>query len=325
MPHFSIVNAYPSEQSAVNKANMNEKLKRSFLKLVGYFEDSTLIKLPEVRAKINSEAAFGYNAYCSHDNLLTALKSRDFDGAYDEICALSEKTLSFEQLSISTIDEDSDADLLSILSREYNGTYELNFDAKALTVAEENQTRSVVLEVIDKIREHDIKTYQEIQALIDRFLLIDSGSINAGTTFQCFGCIYLTKLKENQDWTAYLEHIVHETAHHYLFSVQVEHELILNEASGRYKSPLRRELRPLSGIYHAMFVLARTIRMKNIFSKTEQYLAKVSSMSTQYNNSKNGDSFEKKFLDAVGVIRSDARLSPVGEDIMEQCVEMVGA
>jgi HEXXH motif-containing protein len=51
--------------------------------------------------------------------------------------------------------------------------------------------------------------------------------------------------------------IVHEAAHDVLFALAPKEGVVTNPDSERYGSPLRADPRPLEGIYHATFVLAR--------------------------------------------------------------------
>ena len=51
--------------------------------------------------------------------------------------------------------------------------------------------------------------------------------------------------------------LVHESAHNLLFGYAVDGHLVENDEEERYSSPLRPDPRPVEGIYHATFVVAR--------------------------------------------------------------------
>ena len=53
------------------------------------------------------------------------------------------------------------------------------------------------------------------------------------------------------------ETLVHESAHSLLFALSSDDHRVLNPPTELHKSPLRLDPRPLDGIYHAVFVLAR--------------------------------------------------------------------
>lgn len=180
-----------------------------------------------------------------------------------------------------------------------------------------------VKEVLQKLSVVDPETFKEFRALISDVGIMNSELVNAGTCLPAFGMISLRTLRAEQNWTAYLEHLVHESAHHYLYAVWTTEDLILNEDTARYKSPLRTEPRPLSGIYHAMFVLARTIRAIRLFQRCGEYGPEIRHVATQYNNAKNPASFEDKFCEAAEVIEQNAALSSLGGSIYGSCRQMI--
>ena len=53
------------------------------------------------------------------------------------------------------------------------------------------------------------------------------------------------------------EGLIHETAHHVLFGLSRDEPLVENAVAESYESPLRRDSRPMDGVYHATFVCAR--------------------------------------------------------------------
>ena len=59
------------------------------------------------------------------------------------------------------------------------------------------------------------------------------------------------------DRIALVESLAHETAHALLFGMTLGANLTTNDPSERYASPLRPDLRPIEGIVHATYVLAR--------------------------------------------------------------------
>lgn len=54
-----------------------------------------------------------------------------------------------------------------------------------------------------------------------------------------------------------VEGLAHESAHSLLFGLMVDEPLVLNPDWERFQSPLRDDPRPMDGIYHATFVVAR--------------------------------------------------------------------
>jgi len=79
----------------------------------------------------------------------------------------------------------------------------------------------------------------------------------------------------------------------------------------------------MSGIFHAMFVLARTIRLMRRFRAVPCDRREIESMSTGYNQAKNPATLEEKFEDALQTIERNATLTDFGAEILASCCRMV--
>ncbi|MEO6269956.1 MAG: HEXXH motif-containing putative peptide modification protein [Lautropia sp.] len=80
--------------------------------------------------------------------------------------------------------------------------------------------------------------------------------IDGGSHFQLWGALFLNA-DFHPDDVAMLEVIAHESAHSLLFGLCHDEMLVENDDDEHYASPLRTDLRPMDGIYHATFVSAR--------------------------------------------------------------------
>ena len=101
----------------------------------------------------------------------------------------------------------------------------------------------------------------EIQALISQVLIavgkhdVDA-EFDGGSSYSLWGALFLNASSHNND-IAMVEVITHETAHCLLNGLSIEESLVLNPDDEYFPSPLRSDLRPMDGIYHATFVSAR--------------------------------------------------------------------
>jgi hypothetical protein len=106
---------------------------------------------------------------------------------------------------------------------------------------------------------------QEIGSLVSTLLLINSTSNMEGATSpRFFGAVYLSFPKHNLSEHPLLflaDSLVHEMSHLYLNTIMAYDPLVLNELNNQFSSPVRAELRPMIGVYHAVFVLSRVIRL----------------------------------------------------------------
>lgn len=111
-----------------------------------------------------------------------------------------------------------------------------------------------------------------------------------------------------------VEGLAHETAHALLFGMTLGADLTTNDPAERYASPLRRDLRPIEGIVHATYVLARmnhalaAVRTAPRLDAGELALIDGKIM-------RNRASYEA----GLGTVLAHARFSPEGEAIFAAC------
>lgn len=116
---------------------------------------------------------------------------------------------------------------------------------------------------LDLLKTHDEESYAEFEAFVHCIRLFQGRVLRGETSLQSFGAVWLRVPEREQDQIAYwLEHLVHEVAHLRLESVFMLERLVLNPLSEkRYRAPIRDDPRPMRGVFHATFVLARIIRV----------------------------------------------------------------
>ncbi|KTC74880.1 hypothetical protein Lbir_0670 [Legionella birminghamensis] len=130
--------------------------------------------------------------------------------------------------------------------------------------------QSEVLKALQLISATDSGITAEISSLVSTIHLVKSDMNIGATSPKFFGAIYLSAPNGNLSELSSLflvEHLVHETSHLFLNTILAFDPLILNEEEERFSSPIRSELRPMLGIYHASFVLSRVIR---VFKRMKQ-------------------------------------------------------
>lgn len=104
----------------------------------------------------------------------------------------------------------------------------------------------------------------QMRAEIDeyvRHVCISRGSgVTGATSLQFFGAVFLREpYPEYHRVMYFFEHLVHETSHLKLNVIQTADPLVLNPPDELHQSPLRRDPRPVMGIFHAQFVLSRLV------------------------------------------------------------------
>lgn len=92
-------------------------------------------------------------------------------------------------------------------------------------------------------------------------------TFGGASSFSLWGALALNS-QAHPDWWLYIPRLIHEYSHNLLFGIARNEPLLLNDPDEVYYSPLRQELRPIDGIYHAAFVSAReALAMREILSQ----------------------------------------------------------
>jgi hypothetical protein len=134
---------------------------------------------------------------------------------------------------------------------------------------EKEMAFSSLLEIKNKVPDY----YEEIYNNVNKIILFDGNLVTGGTSSRYMSSIFIKKpyhrfrdtlfdpmsLDRLTHKVYYLEQIIHESSHLYLDQVMEFDPLVTNDISQKFKSPIRKDLRPMRGIYHATFVLSRLI------------------------------------------------------------------
>lgn len=120
----------------------------------------------------------------------------------------------------------------------------------------------------------DAPMADEINVLAASIRLLNNNNTLAATSPKFFGAIYIS-MPENDlmqhQVLVLVDHLVHETSHLFLNAILIHDPLMLNDENARYSSPIRKDPRPMLGIYHAIFVLSRVIRILKKISEFDLY------------------------------------------------------
>ena len=98
----------------------------------------------------------------------------------------------------------------------------------------------------------------EFRTLVHEIVLVERIVTRpfSAASFQLWGALFL-KLDPNTTRIGIAEALAHETAHALLFGLSMGNPLVENPAEERYPSPIRRDPRPMDGVVHATYVIAR--------------------------------------------------------------------
>jgi len=149
----------------------------------------------------------------------------------------------------------------------------------------------------------------ELRALVQEVVVVDKpGHWPFGaSSFQLWGALFL-KLKPQATRVEISEQLAHECAHALLFGFGMGQPLVENEVEELYPSPLRSDPRPMDGVVHATYVIARmyyaatSLLQSGLLTEEETYDARE-------RIARNA----RGYVEGVAVVDGNARWTEAGE------------
>jgi hypothetical protein len=153
----------------------------------------------------------------------------------------------------------------------------------------------------------------EIRALVRELVLVRNGQtrgssgFGGASSFYLWGALFLNAMT-HLNRIDIIEGLAHESAHMLLFGLGLGSPLVQNPREERFASPLRSDPRPMEGIVHATYVLARmhyaASRLLESNLLTPEERATVSAARERH---------RAGYLAGLSVVDAHARWTPMGE------------
>ena len=143
-------------------------------------------------------------------------------------------------------------------------------------------------------------------------------SFGGAATFFLWGALLINP-RFNADRLAMAESLAHESGHALLFALADAEALTQNLPQETYASPLRSDPRPMEGIVHATYVLARMNWLLRAIAVrcplTQPEKTQIASMTREN---------ARSFAAGLEVVRANARFTPTGREIFWSCAASMG-
>jgi len=157
---------------------------------------------------------------------------------------------------------------------------------------------------------------QELEALIGRIYgalpSAGEGQRFAGAScFMVWGAIFINVRKANGRIHA-LAGLVHEATHQMLFGASRREGLVTNDPAERYSSPLRRDPRPMDGVFHATYVSARLSYLYSLLRDADVSAEERSAAAERVGRQR------QRFEQGYAVLCERGRLTPLGARLIEE-------
>jgi HEXXH motif-containing protein len=155
----------------------------------------------------------------------------------------------------------------------------------------------------------------EIRRIVREVIFVESNPLpgkltfHGASTFYLWGALFLN-VRKHPDRVSMAEGLAHEAAHSLLLGYTLGAPLVDNDPSERFRSPLREDLRPMDGIVHATFVLAR------MHYCIERLLLSETLTSVERNQLEAAKIRRRnEYIDGLSIVTSHARFTASGEAI----------
>lgn len=313
------------------RLNMENSLLNSFNYLLSCVKSHTNVDINKIKNGLKKpQKQYKYSGllYAYHEQLKTALIKKNNARIKLLLNSIDNALKVNEHLEITPIfgevftETDIDC-ILMTAGTEYEKNYLTRYDVKRPSDALFSESKRSINKALTVLAEIAPDFFEETQLLISNILICHSKKMHGGTVFNTYGYIYLREFLPEYHWTKYLEGIVHETAHHLLYLLWFTKPILQPGTENEvYFSPLQRGKRPISGVYHAMFVLARICHIFNKISKLAIFQDDIKKIRYDYNNAGNVDTFTDKFNLAYHVVKENAALTTFGQQILDKCYEI---
>ncbi|MCG9781653.1 HEXXH motif-containing putative peptide modification protein [Vibrio brasiliensis] len=326
--------ARPNAEYANNLININLKeLSDSFLylaKVCDYNQPDGLVVCRQHLTMRSDTALF----FLAHESLLRAAHKQDQQECHRILESLAEQSLHInqrhQQMQYSryglTYSPSIEALMRDVMGSDHEETYKGQYKGTKSTLFtpehhDAQDTIDVLKAVHRRLQRVDVTHFNELNTLIQRVVLLGSNGLNASTYISLLGAFFLrTYEPEKEHWERLLEHTVHESAHNLLYHLWYQIAPITDD-EGVYYTPVRRDCRPLSGVYHAMFVLARTIY--GFEALLNKKLLQPEDIQSHYNEANNDTPFKEKFRQTAHVLASSGKLTEFGSQLLADCSKLV--
>jgi HEXXH motif-containing protein len=171
---------------------------------------------------------------------------------------------------------------------------------------------------LELIRVFDPTVYQELETFWSRITIgvanpdSDKAKFGGVTSLILWGGTFANGAYYDSEIKA-AECLVHEITHALLFAIGCDEPLVLNPPEELFGSPLRKDLRPMDGTFHATLVCARVAEFYSILRGSGADIEVDDETLIQCRKAN-----AEKFQQGYATVEEFGKISPLGKDLLEQ-------
>ena len=202
--------------------------------------------------------------------------------------------------------------------RRYAGTEAASITLFEPTAQDVDFSRKRLIRALEILRISAPDCYQEFEAIVSEIILIASDPVleipdfQGVSIFELWGGIVINPSWRHETDFDVAEDLVHEATHELLFALSLDEPLVTNPSSDRFASPLRTDPRPMDGIFHATFVVARVHYALSCMSAGDV----MTDAEKERSRAILGD-YRRRFRDSVALIREHGQLTDTGRQVLQ--------
>lgn len=174
--------------------------------------------------------------------------------------------------------------------------------------------KTKIIDALKIIRNIDHASYEAFTCLVNEIIVGISkdkqNSFGGASSLMTWGAIFINA-RHYASLPKVVEFIIHELTHCVLFGINAKKTLVLNPTNELFSSALRRNLRPMDGIYHATLVCAHVAMFMQKWVLSENINLKETDEANEI-FTRNKKNFEKM----LPVVKKYGKLSSEATDIL---------
>lgn len=244
-----------------------------------------------------------------HADFLKAIEQKDIDKINTIVQKVEKGNFQIKEITYKNI---SDLDDYYTELAETISSQEVSDEIEFFSLHSENYEciKKSIENGFDVIKRVSLDFFNESQELVSEILILNSKGVKQGSSIDLFGTIFKSALHKWETLPDILECIIHEQSHLYVYLLSKDDPLILNPLE-KYPSPLRKEKRPLIGIFHATFVLSR---VHYVLSKALDF-DEIPKNEIDYCNDLMSY-YKTRFHVGFNTLKENAQMTPLGKELI---------
>ncbi|HET6619220.1 MAG TPA: HEXXH motif-containing putative peptide modification protein [Dongiaceae bacterium] len=217
--------------------------------------------IDRVIAAIESGHRLPPNAFALYYELVPALLDGRLDEASVLLAELGRQRPIGAPFRMLALGEPALADRAERYLRLMNDDTDYRFEFLPPSAEDIAAFKRQFADVMDLLARAAPEFLAELKALISELILVVGPKdakvhFDGGSSYQLWGALFLNAVRHATRIDV-IDSLAHESAHSRLFGLCTEESPVSNPDDELHASPLRREKRPMDGVYHATFVSAR--------------------------------------------------------------------